>query len=108
MPVEPEAPVQEALTPPEIPAESEASVREAEQVATEFVNSPETESDRDEDMVTTRKTMMIDHFVPGTRQTAQQQPSQGCGQTPPAPPPPSPPSSRSRKRQCTIEPTLAG
>ena len=70
MPVELEAPVQEALTPPEIPAESEASVREAEQVATEFVNSPETESDRDEDMVT-RKTMMMDHFVPGTRQTAQ-------------------------------------
>ena len=69
-PVEPKAPVQEAPIPPEIPAESEASVREAEQVATEFVNSPETESDRDEDMVT-RKTMTIDRFVPGTKQTVQ-------------------------------------
>ena len=105
-PVEPEAPIQEAPIQPEIPAEPEAPIQETEQVAVEFVNS-ETESDRDEDMVT-RKTMTIDHFMPGSKQTTQQQPSQSRGQTPPAPPSPSPPSNRSQKRQLTAEQTLAG
>ena len=68
-PVELEAPVQEAPTPLEIPTESKAPVWEAEQVATEFVNFLETESNRDEDMVT-RKTMTIDCFVPDTGQAA--------------------------------------
>ena len=76
-PVKPEAPIQEAPVQPEIPAEPEAPIQETEQVAVEFVNS-ETESDRDEDMVT-RKTMTIDRFVPSTRSTTQQQPSQGHG-----------------------------
>ena len=78
VPVEPKALVQEAPVPSEIPVESEAPVQEAEQVAIELVNSSETESDRDEDMVT-RKTMTINCFVPSARQTTQQQPSQGRG-----------------------------
>ena len=49
------------------PVKPEAPIQETEQVAIEFVNS-ETESDRDEDMVT-RKTMTIDHFMPSSRQT---------------------------------------
>ena len=92
VPVEPKALVQEAPVPSEIPVESEAPVQEAEQVAIELVNSSETESDRDEDMVT-RKTMTINCFVPSARQTKQQQPSQGRGQVPPTPPLPPPPSS---------------
>ena len=66
-PVEPEAPIQEAPVQPEIPAEPEAPIQETEQVAVEFVNS-ETKSDRDEDIVT-RKTMTVDRFMPGSRQT---------------------------------------
>ena len=62
-PVEPEAPIQEAPIQPEIPTEPEAPIQETEQVAVEFVNS-ETKSDRDEDMVT-RKTMIINRFMPG-------------------------------------------
>ena len=67
--VESEAPVQEALAQPDTPVESKALVQEAKQVATESINSFETESDRGEDMVTIR-TMTIDRFVPGARQTA--------------------------------------
>ena len=48
--------------------ESKALVQEAKQVATESINSFETESDRGEDMVT-RRTMTIDRFVLGARQT---------------------------------------
>ena len=67
--VESEAPVQEALAQPDTPVEFKALVQEAKQVATESINSFETESDRGEDMVT-RRTMTIDRFVPGARQTA--------------------------------------
>ena len=54
----------------------------------------------------TQKTMTIDGFVLGARQTAQQQPLQGRGQTPP----PSPPSQigRTRKRQRVVEHTSTG
>ena len=38
----------------------------------------------------------------------QQQPPQGCGQTPPSPPPPPLPSDRTRKRQRTVEQTPTG
>ena len=51
----------------------------------------------------TRKTMTIDRFTPGARQTVQQQPPQGRGQMPPLPPPPQ--TGRTRKRQRVTEHT---
>ena len=50
----------------------------------------------------TRRTMMISRFVHNIRPAAQQQPPQGCGQTPP-PPPLAP--SRQQKRQRTTSQT---
>ena len=50
--------------------EPKAPVQEAKQVVAESINSSETKSDYNEDMVT-RKTMAIDRFVPGARQIAQ-------------------------------------
>ena len=53
-PIETEASIQEAPAQPKASVESKASVQEAEQVAVEFINSFETESDHGEDMVTRR------------------------------------------------------
>lgn len=68
-PIESGTPVQEDLAQPETFAKSEAPIKVAEQVVVESINS-ETKSDRGEDMVA-KKTMTIDRFVPGTRQTVQ-------------------------------------
>ena len=69
-PVENEAPIQEEPTQPEEPVEPEAPAQGTEQVAIEFINSSDTESDRGGDMVI-RNTMTIDRFVLGARQTMQ-------------------------------------
>lgn len=68
-PVDEEALVQEELTQPEEPIEPEAPAQVTEQVAVDITNLFNTESDRSGDMVT-RKTMTIDRFVLGARQTA--------------------------------------
>ena len=87
MPIENEASVQEKPAQSEELVEPKAPAWEIEQVAVEFINSSNTESNHGGDMVT-QKTMTIDRFVPSARQTAQQQPPQGRGQTvtPPLPP----------------------
>jgi len=100
--VENEYLVQEELAQP---VEPKAPAQGTEQVAVEFTNFFDTEFDRGEDMVT-QKTMTIDRFVPRARQTVQQQPPQGRGQTPLPPPPP--PTERTQKRQCIAEQTSTG
>ena len=70
--VEDEDLVQAELAQPEEAAEPEAHMQDpiqAKQAAVDLTTSPDTEFDRDEDMVT-RKTMTIDRFMPGARQTA--------------------------------------
>ena len=82
MPVENEAPIQEEPAQPEEPVEPKAPAQGTMQVAIEFINSSDTKFDRGGDMVI-RNTMTIDRFMPGARQTTQEQPPQGRGQTPP-------------------------
>ena len=53
----------------------------------------------------TRRTMIINRFVPGAQPIAQKQPPQGQDQTPPPPPPPT---SHTQKRPHTAEQTPAG
>ena len=64
--VEEEAPVQEEPAQLEEPVEPEAPTQVTEQVAVDITNLSDTKFDRSGDMVT-RKTMTIDHFVPGAR-----------------------------------------
>ena len=67
--VQPEALVQlEAPIKPEEPAKPEAPIQEAEEEAAEHIGS-DIESNRGEDMVT-RRTVIVSHFVPGTRPAA--------------------------------------
>ena len=73
----------------EQPTEPEAAVREAEHVAAESSDSSRTHLALGEEMVT-RKTLSVSRFIPGACLIVQQQPPQGCGQTPPAYPPPTP------------------
>ena len=64
--VEDEAPVQKEPAQLEEPIEPEAPAQVTEQVAVDIINLSDTKFDRSGDMVT-RKTMTIDHFVPGAR-----------------------------------------
>ena len=91
----------EALVQPEVLIEPKAPI---EPEALESISSSETESEQGHDMVT-RRTMIINHFVPGAQPIAQKQPPQGQDQTPPPPPPPT---NHSRKRPCTAEQTPNG
>ena len=81
---------------PENTVEPEASIAEAEHLAVEVTHLLATDPLLGEDMVT-RKTMTIDHFVPGARQATQPPPSQSQTQAPPPPPPPQ--ARRAWKRQ---------
>ena len=68
--IQEEALVQEEPAQPEEPAEPEAPIEEVEQFSVDITDLLDTKPYLSEDMVT-RRTITVDHFVPGVRQGAQ-------------------------------------
>ena len=64
--------------------EPEASVQVVKPAVAESVNSSEAEANQSEEMVT-RRTMIVDRFLPDTRPVTQPHQPQGKGWTPPLP-----------------------
>ena len=87
----------EAVQREVVPVEPEAPTQEAEQEAIESSDSSRTQSVPKE--MVTHRTLTVSRFIPDASQTVQQQPPQGRGRAPPAYPPPPPPFGRPRKRQ---------
>ena len=81
-----EVPIQEPAQPND-PVEPKAPVEEAEQFVIGVTDLSAIDSFPREDMVT-RKTMTINHFIPGARQATQPLHSQSQTQAPLPPPPP--------------------
>ena len=79
-----EVPIQEPAQPKD-PVEPKAPVKEAEQFVIGVTDLSATDSFPREDMVT-RKTMTINHFIPGARQATQPLHSQSQTQAPLPPP----------------------